>query len=228
MNKYQDHKEMSRAMNGKMILMLIGVMMVFSAITSTAQYGANMFIISHEAANGTADYVNALAEVGMSIGVARLAGAVFLAVSMVEIFVGVTCIILQNRLDKATFTRKLVIGLLGVEIVMQIFLFAVHFFNPGRLFSSLAMPLFLLWASTMLCRLAKKYPDRKYAIDTKKKEQQKPAPKKSLKERAMVPTDVTEEEEPVSENEIPESVQESEISGHVDSPEAAAGPADEE
>lgn len=207
MKYYEDHKEMSRAMNGKMILMLIGIMVVFSAITSTAQYGANMFIIAQEAAKGTADYVNALAEVGMSIAVARIAGAVFLAVSIVEIFVGVSCVLLQNRLDKAFFTRKLVIGLLGVEIVMQIFLLAVRLFNPGRFFSSLAMPLFLLWASSMLCKLAKKYPDRKYALDTQKKQQQPASPKKSLKERAVVPTDLPgEEEEVLPEAEGPEPV----------------------
>ena len=200
MKQYEDQKEMSRAMNGKMILMLIGIMVVFSAITSTAQYGANMFVIAQEAAKGTADYVNALAEVGMSVAAARIAGAVFIVVSIVEIFVGVSCVLLQNRLDKAFFTRKLVIGLLGVEIVMQIFLLAVRLFNPGRLFSSLAMPLFLLWASSMLCKLAKKYPDRKFALDTQKKQQQ-PAQKKSLKERAMVPSDLP------GENDISETVQ---------------------
>lgn len=201
MKQYEDQKEMSRAMNGKMILMLIGIMVVFSAITSTAQYGANMFVIAQEAAKGTADYVNALAEVGMSVAAARIAGAVFIVVSIVEIFVGVSCVLLQNRLDKAFFTRKLVIGLLGVEIVMQIFLLAVRLFNPGRLFSSLAMPLFLLWASSMLCKLAKKYPDRKFALDTQKKQQQQPAQKKSLKERAMVPSDLP------GENDISETVQ---------------------
>lgn len=211
MNKYEDQKEMSRAMNGKMILMLIGIMVVFSAITSTAQYGANMFLIAQEAAKGTADYVNALAEAGMSITAARIAGAAFIAVSIVEIFVGVGCVILQNRLDKAFLTRKLVLGLLGVEIILQIFLFAVRLVNLGRLFSSLVMPLFLLWASSMLCRLAKKYPDRKYALDNQKKEPQKAAPKKSLKERAMVPSDLAEEheaeEEGFAENVVPEKVQ---------------------
>lgn len=204
MNRYENQKEMSRAMNGKMLLMLLGIMQVFTGVTSTAQYGANLFMIAAEAVKGTEEYVNALAETGMSIMSVRVAGAAFIIVSIVEIFVGMNCIILQNRLDKSFFTRKLIFVLLGVEVVMNIFLFAVRLGNIGRLFSSLMMPLFLLWAVSMLCKLAKKYPDRVYALDTKQKKAQnsQPPKKKSLRERAMVPA----EEAPAEEDEIRENV----------------------
>lgn len=200
MNQYENPKEMSCAMNGKMLLLMLGIMQVFSAVTSTVQYGINMFMIASEAVKGTEDYVNALNEIGMSILNARVVGAVFIVVSAVEIFVGVTCIVLQNRLDKCFFTRKLIFILLGVEIVMNIFLFSQRLVNIGRLFSSLVMPLFLLWAVSRLCKLAKKYPDRVYAVDTKQKAAPAPQPaqKKSLRERAMVP--------PVEEDDSAEAV----------------------
>lgn len=196
MNQYESPREMSCAMNGKMLLLMLGIMQVFSAVTSTAQYGINMFMIAAEAAKGTEDYVSALDAISMSILNARVVGVVFIAVGIVEIFVGVSCIILQNRLDKCFFTRKLIFILLGVEIVMNIFLFSQRLVNIGRLFSSLVMPLFLLWAVSRLCKLAKKYPDRVYAVDTKQKAAPAPQPaqKKSLRERAMVPP--VEEDDP--------------------------------
>jgi hypothetical protein len=198
MNRYKDQKEMSLALNGKLLLMLLGIMLVFTAVTSTAQYGANMFMIAAEAAKGTEEYANALAEIGMSITIARVSGAVFVAAGIVEIFIGVCCIILQNRLDKAFFTRKLAIVLLVVEVASDIYLFAVQLVNASRLFTSLAVPLFLLWAVSKLCKLSKLYPDRVYAIDPQKKSAQssrQAAPKKSLRERAMVPQMDENEEE---------------------------------
>jgi hypothetical protein len=203
MNRYTDQKEMSLAMNGKLLLMMLGIMLVFTAVTSTAQYGANMFMIAAEAAKGTEEYANALAEIGMSITIARVSGAVFVVAGIVEAFIGVCCIILQNRLDKAFFTRKLAIVLLAVEIVSDIYLLAVQLVNVSRLFTSLAVPLFLLWASSKLCKLAKLYPDRVYAIDPQKKSAQssrQAAPKKSLRERAMVPQVEKTENESADEN----------------------------
>jgi hypothetical protein len=198
MNRYKDQKEMSLALNGKLLLMLLGIMLVFTAVTSTAQYGANMFMIAAEAAKGTEEYANALAEIGMSITIARVSGAVFVVAGIVEIFIGVCCIILQNRLDKAFFTRKLAIVLLVVEVASDIYLFAVQLVNASRLFTSLAVPLFLLWAVSKLCKLSKLYPDRVYAIDPQKKSAQssrQAAPKKSLRDRAMVPQMDENEEE---------------------------------
>lgn len=202
MIQYEDPKEMSRAINGKMILMTIGIVLIFSAVTSTVQYGVNMFLIAGEAVKGTADYVNALADAGMSITLARVTGVVFVAAGILEIFVGVASVKMQNRLDKAFLMKKLALVLLAVEVLLNIFLAAIHLANISRLFSSLAMPLFLLWAASTLCKLAKKYPDRKCAVDTNKKKQQQPVQKKSLKERAMVPQTADDEEE---ETEVEES-----------------------
>jgi hypothetical protein len=204
MNRYKDQKEMSLALNGKLLLMLLGIMLVFTAVTSTAQYGANMFMIAAEAAKGTEEYADALAGIGMSITIARVSGAVFVVVSIVEAFIGVCCIILQNRLDKAFFTRKLTIVLLVVEVISDLYLMAVKLVSVSRLFTSLAVPLFLLWAVAKLCKLSKLYPDRVYAIDSQKKSVQssrQAAPKKSLRERAMVSQTVETEDGPAEANE---------------------------
>ena len=39
MYQYQDQKEMRRALNGKMIVMLVGIMLVMTALTSSLSYG---------------------------------------------------------------------------------------------------------------------------------------------------------------------------------------------
>ena len=43
MYQYQDQKEMRRALNGKMIVMLVGIMLVMTALTSSLSYGAGQW-----------------------------------------------------------------------------------------------------------------------------------------------------------------------------------------
>ena len=74
---------------------------------------------------------------------------------------------------------------------MQVFLFLTGLMNLSLLITSIVIPAYLLWSATRLRKLAKIYPDRKTAVNTKKaREQQKkpatPVQKKSLHERAMM------------------------------------------
>ena len=45
MYQYQDQKEMRRALNGKMIVMLVGIMLVMTALTSSLSYGIQRSIL---------------------------------------------------------------------------------------------------------------------------------------------------------------------------------------
>ena len=46
MYQYQDQKEMRRALNGKMIVMLVGIMLVMTALTSSLSYGMRCILYS--------------------------------------------------------------------------------------------------------------------------------------------------------------------------------------
>ena len=43
MYQYQDQKEMRRALNSKMIIMLVGIMLVVTALTSSLSYGMRCY-----------------------------------------------------------------------------------------------------------------------------------------------------------------------------------------
>lgn len=185
------------AMNGRMGLLTGGILLIFTAITSTLMYGFNLFSLASGAANGNEEYLKLLEEANMSLSLLRIVAVSFLVVAVIEIFAGVCSVRLSNRLNKAALSKKLVIGLLAVEIAMQIFLVVTRMLNLSMLISSLIIPLYMLWGATRLCKLAKLYPDRPYALNTKKvkeqAQQQKQASsggssseKKSLHDRAMM------------------------------------------
>lgn len=196
MDQFERQKQTRMAMNGRMYLLMAGIILIFSAITSSAMYGINMFMIASEAAKGTAEYIEALETVNMSVNMARLIGSCFVLLAAAEIFIGVFSIRLSNRVDKAAFMKRISLILLAAEVLMQLFLLFMGMLNPGMLLTSIAIPLFMLWGATRLTKLAKAEPDRIYAVDTKKNKgskpfqaQQKAPEKKSLRERAMMHVD---------------------------------------
>ncbi len=197
MSEFKDQKHVKMAMNGRMGLLTGGILLIFTAITSTLMYGFNLFSLASGAANGNEEYLKLLEEANMSLSLLRIVAVSFLVVAVIEIFAGVCSVRLSNRLNKAALSKKLVIGLLAVEIAMQIFLVVTRMLNLSMLISSLIIPLYMLWGATRLYKLAKLYPDRPYALNTKKvkeqAQQQKQASsggssseKKSLHDRAMM------------------------------------------
>lgn len=193
MDPFEKQKQIRTAMNGRMYLMMAGIILVFTAITSSVMYGINMFVIASEAAKGTAEYTEALNAVNMSIAMARLLGGCFVILAVTEIFIGVCSIRLSNRVDKSGFMKKISFILLAEEVLMQMFLLFMGMLNIGMLLTSIAIPLFMLWGATRLNKIAQAEPDRIYAVNTKKNKEEKSyqtpkkvPEKKSLRERAMM------------------------------------------
>ena len=60
MYQYQDQKEMRRALNGKMIVMLVGIMLVMTALTSSLSYGIRCWSMAGMADKGNEDVLEAL------------------------------------------------------------------------------------------------------------------------------------------------------------------------
>ena len=191
MEPMDKQKAMRMAMNGRMCLLSVGIMVILVAVTTTMMYGINMILIAVEATKGTEEIVELMAETNMTVGMAWAMGACFLLTAIVEMFTGISAVRFSNRVDRAFLLKKIVLVLLGVEILMQIVLFFMRSLSLGMLFTAIALPLFMLWGVTRLCKLAEQDPERVYAVQTQKgKEKQRQesaaANGKSLRERAMM------------------------------------------
>lgn len=191
MGEFKDQKELKMAMSGRMGLMAGGVLLIFTALSSTLMYGINFFSLASGASGGDEECLKILDSANVSISLIQIAAVCFIIAAIAELAVGAVCAALSNRLDKSAFTVRASALLLGVEILMQVFLFLTGLMNLSLLITSLVIPAYLLWSATRLRKLAKIYPDRQTAVKTKKeREQQKkaaaPTQKKSLHERAMM------------------------------------------
>ena len=108
---------------------------------------------------------------------------------------------------------------LVAEILMQAVLFFTHMMNLGTLLLAIVVPAYMIWGATRLEKLAKLYPDRKIALNTKKAKDARsgskssgasaataqPAQKKSLRERAMMNAELQETEEETAKDEAAEA-----------------------
>lgn len=204
MYQYQDQKEMRRALNGKMIIMLVGIMLVVTALTSSLTYGMRCWSMAGMADKGDSDVLEALKQIDITAGTLRACSVVYYIQAVIETMVGVFCFRLNNRLDKVALLWKMALGILGVEILAGIALTALRMISPFMIISNLLLPLFLLWAVNSLKKVAKNHPDRIYAVEPNNRKKGKetgktsaqPAKtnqKKSLMEHAtqVTPVDVT-------------------------------------
>ncbi len=203
-------KAMRVAMNGRMSLLSSGIMMIFIAVTTTMMYSVNMFLAAVEASKGTEEIIQMMSEAGMTTGMAWAMGICFLLTAIMEMFAGISAVRFANRVDRAFLLKKIVLVLLGVEILMQVVLFFMRSLSLGMLFTAIALPLFMLWGVTRLCKLKEEDPKRVYAVVTEKerekqRRQQAAANGKSLRERAMMKASEPEDHnEPVQEGEAEE------------------------
>ncbi len=189
MDQLDKQKELSMAMNGRMALLIVGVMNVVTAVTSSALYSANMFVAVNGVIHGNKEFMDIFSEAGMNVGLAAGIGLAFALEALLEIFSGVCAVRFSNRLDKSNFTVCVARILLIVEILIQIFLVFVGMMSIAQLFSAVILPLIMLWGATRLRKLAKKYPDRVYAVESRGVQEQRQraaSGAKSLHERATM------------------------------------------
>lgn len=218
MYQYQDQKEMRRALNGKMIVMLVGIMLVVTALTSSLTYGMRCLSMAKMADNGDKEVLEAMKQISISSGTLRACGVIYYIEAILETLVGVFCFRLNNRLDKVALLWKLTWGILGVEVLAGVALTLLHMISPFMIISNLLLPAFLLWAVSGLKKVAKNYPDRIYAVEPNNRNKKnakasgqpaKPAQKKSLMERATIQTKQEEMMPPLKEStDLPNEEQE--------------------
>lgn len=196
MYKYKDPKEMRTALNGKMINMMIGAFLLINAITGSIRYATNFSGIALGYQDGVQEYVDLIAESGITVSKLWIAAAAFMIVAIAEIFVGMLAIRLSNRLDRAALLKKSAIILLVLEVILHIVLFIIGLPYISIIFTSVFLPGALICSSSGLKKLSVKYPDRVYATEPRKKpgkDATPDKPKKSIMERAK--TTVKEDKE---------------------------------
>lgn len=208
MYQYQDQKEMRRALNGKMIIMLVGIMLTVTALTSSLSYGMRCWSMAGMADGGDKDILEALKQIGITSGTLRICSVIYYLQAVIEVFVGVFCARLSNRLDKNALLWKMAWVILVVEVAAGVALTLLHMTSAIMIVSNLLLPGFLLWAVNSLRKVAKNHPDRIYAVEPnnrnkgkgkekgKAKASVQPAKagqKKSLMEHAtqVTPADIT-------------------------------------
>ena len=106
MYQYQDQKEMRRALNGKMIVMLVGIMLVMTALTSSLSYGIRCWSMAGMADKGNEDVLEALKQIDITSGTLRACSVVYYIQAVIETMVGIFCFRLNNRLDKVALCGK--------------------------------------------------------------------------------------------------------------------------
>lgn len=189
MDPLEKQKLERQAVNGKMCMMFGGIFLIFSAITSTLVYGMGYFLPALEANKGNQEYVELLEKNGLQSSFLMVIGILYMLMAVWEVATGFHCAKNSNRVDRSRFTQKLVVILLVVEVIFQGTAFFLGLSPISLVFSSIVLPLFLLWGVTRLRKVAKAQPDRVYAVDNSKnkaKRQAQAAPKKSIRERAAM------------------------------------------
>ncbi len=165
MDQLERQKELSMAVNGRMALLIAGIMNIVTAVTSSALYSANMFVAVNGVVHGNKEFMDIFSKAGMSVTLAVVIGLVFAFMALLEIFSGVCAVRFSNRLDKANFTARVANILLILEILSQIFLIFVGMMSIPQLVSVIILPLIMMWGASKLRKLARKYPDRIHAVE---------------------------------------------------------------
>ena len=197
MYQYQDQKEMRRALNGKMIVMLVGIMLVMTALTSSLSYGIRCWSMAGMADKGNKDVLEALKQIDITSGTLRACSVVYYIQAVIETMVGIFCFRLNNRLDKVALLWKMSLGILGLEVLAGVALTAMHMISPFMIIFNLLLPLFLLWAVSGLKKVAKNHPDRIYAVEPNNRKKGKEAdktsvqPKKAGQKKQVTPENIT-------------------------------------
>lgn len=84
MYQYQDQKEMRRALNSKMIIMLVGIMLVVTALTSSLSYGMRCWSMAGMADGGDKDILEALKQIGITSGTLRICSVIYYLQAVIE------------------------------------------------------------------------------------------------------------------------------------------------
>lgn len=174
-----------KAIQGKMLLQMIGALLIFTAISVVFQ-GVMMLTMSLGSGEASVTSREQLLEAGYTVPILVSIGAAYLILGLTQIFTGLFSFRLANRLDKVKILKIVAIIYLAVSLLQQAYLFLMGVTGAFSWISAILMPGVLIWALRKNLRLAKEDPKRIYVVDPSKTVRGRQQPKKtsSLMERA--------------------------------------------
>lgn len=136
-------------------------------------------------------------KLGVTVSDFRKVGVMNIVMGVIRLLIGLLCVVFCNRVDKARLTFIAAIILAVCEALFAIFLYINRFLGLGSLLYSVLITGILLFGAIRMRKLAKENPERKFAMEPGKRgggASRPAAPKKSIKERAMMGSEADEEE----------------------------------
>lgn len=198
MSERKDMQQLYKyAVNGRLLLLVTGILMIISAVISNIANGIAYFMVANDAAKGVQEAVDMLAEAQMPVSVLRIAAIVMLVTGVMEFAIGFLSARLSNRVKVSGFTFKIAIVLVVWELVSQGYLFYTRMVSPFSALSSIIVAGFMVWGAISMKKLHEADPERVFAVEKAKagKKNASAAPKASLSERANLVQSVKDENE---------------------------------
>ena len=141
---------------------------------------------------------------GITVNDFRILGIACIVMVVIRLIIGLICLRLSNRVDKAGITMTAVIILIAAEIAYVLLMFFKHALFLGSLLYTILVLVFMFLGAKRMRKLHQMDPERVYAVNTVRQAQQKKAaaqaPRKSIRDRAMMSTNTDSGE---NENQLP-------------------------
>lgn len=167
MYRYEDQKDMRKAMNGRMVVMIGGLFLIMTAVTSTLLQGIQFLFVANAAGNGDVEAIELAKKTSLSVGQLYGLGISSMVMTVVQIMSGVILARFSNRLQKTKICLYADYTLIGATVLEQVYMMILNrVFNPIPLLAGSIIPLAVLWGIMQLKKIAKKYPERPYAVET--------------------------------------------------------------
>ncbi len=213
-------KDARSAMNTRLFLLFLGMMMVMNSIMSSGRYGMSWLNLAKEVEQGQKDgtinieepletpvteaapqenaaaeslterdaaeavtegsteltsgagteeldlneFARQMKQVGITTNDLRMLGILSLIVAVIELLVGMICIVFANRVDRAKIVFTAVCVLLAAEAVFIIFSALKGSLMLSNILYSVIIPGILFWFALKLRKFAREDPERVYVV----------------------------------------------------------------
>ena len=135
--------------------------------------------------------IRSMNSIGITVGDLKVVGYAGLVMALIRSIIGILCVLLCNRVNKAHITFAAAIILVVCEVLYTALLFFKAALSIGSLLYTVIITGILLFGAIRMRKIAKNDPGRILAVETARpvRSPRQEAPKKSLHDRATMKTD---------------------------------------
>ena len=128
-------------------------------------------------------------KLGVSVSDFRRVGVLNIVMAIIRAAIGLLCVVFCNRVDKSRVTFIAAVTLAVCEAIFAVLMYFNRFLGLGSLLYAVLITGVLLVGAIRMRKIARENPDQKLAMETVRRPaagERVEAPKKSIKERAMM------------------------------------------